>query len=81
MRERVYTAFSAFDKESHFSEKNNVYHLTVFYRPFEEEDVLRRILSFGAYVTVLEPTSVRDELLRRLRRAQELYGVDAHTTQ
>ena len=81
MRERVYTVFSAFDKESHLDAVNECYHLTVFYRPFEEEDVLRRILSFGAYVTVLEPTAIRDEIVNRLRKAQELYGADAHTDQ
>lgn len=71
-RERAYTMFSSFDKKA-FIEQDGRYHLTVFYRPFEEEDVLRRILSFGAYVTVLEPASIRDEIVRRLRKAQELY--------
>lgn len=79
-RERVYTKFSAFDKTSFVKQDGN-YHLTVFYRPFEEEDVLRRILSFGAYVTVLEPTAIRDEIASRLHKAQELYGTDAHTDQ
>ena len=71
-RERAYTMFSSFDKKA-FIEQDGRYHLTVFYRPFEEGEVLRRILSFGAYVTVLEPASIRDAIVRRLRKAQELY--------
>ena len=71
-RERAYAMFSSFDKKA-FIEQDGNYHLTVFYRPFEEEDVLRRILSFGAYVTVLEPTTIRNEIVHRLRKAQKLY--------
>ena len=71
-RERTYTLFSAFDKKA-FIEQDGSYHLTVYFCTFEQEDVLRRILSLGPYARVLEPTSIRDEIVRRLRKAQELY--------
>ena len=71
-RERTYTLFSAFDKKA-FIERDGSYHLTIYFCTFEQEDVLRRILSLGPYARVLEPTSVRDEIVRRLRKAQELY--------
>lgn len=79
-RERAYTVFSAFDKES-FLAQDGSYHLTVYYRDFEEEDILRRILSFGPYVTVQKPASMRDEVVRRLRKAQERYSVEAQEDQ
>ena len=71
-RERTYTLFSAFDKKA-FIERDGSYHLTVYFCTFEQEDMLRRILSLGPYARVLEPTSIRDEIVRRLRKAQELY--------
>jgi predicted DNA-binding transcriptional regulator YafY len=39
------------------------------------EELIRLILSYGGEIEVLEPANLRDELIRRLKKMNESYGL------
>lgn len=73
--ERCFMSFSEFERYSRCIEKNR-YEIKLFYYTFEEDEIIRKILALGPYVKVVSPQSIKDEIIRRIRRAITLNGCD-----
>ncbi len=65
--ERCFLLFAANRKEGYFDLKNNVYHLKIFYRTFEQRALRRKILSLGKAVVVDEPAPFRESIKEELK--------------
>lgn len=49
------------------------YEIRLNYYMFEEENIIRNIISLGPYVRVLSPQRITDEVIRRVRKSIDLY--------
>lgn len=65
--ERCFLLFATNRKESYFDVTNNVYHLKIYYRTFEQRNIRRKILSLGKAVMIEEPKSLRDSIEAELK--------------
>lgn len=65
--ERCFLLFATNRKEGYFDVKNNVYHLKIYYRTFEQRTLRRKILSLGKAVIIKEPKSLRESLEAELK--------------
>lgn len=68
--ERCFMTFSSFERTSKII-KDNVYEITLYYYTFQEEEIIRKILSLGSYITVLEPSKIREKIIERVKKAIE----------
>ena len=66
-KERCYAMFTAFDKTA-FIDKKGIHHLDITFYSFEQEEVIRRILSLGPAATLISPKDMRQEIIRRLQK-------------
>lgn len=73
--ERAMLQFSHFKKQVTRLD-DGLYQVALAYDLEDETDVVIQLLSFGRYVTVLEPERLRQELGRRIRRQVELFKAD-----
>lgn len=73
--ERAMLQFSHFKKQVTRLEES-LYQVELEYDPEDETDVLIQLLSFGRYVTVLEPESLKTEIRKRIERQVELLKRD-----
>jgi len=73
--ERCFMSFSELERYSRCLEKDK-YELKLFYYTFEEEEIIRKILSLGPYVKVVSPEGIREEIIRRIRLAVKLNNCD-----
>lgn len=64
--ERCYAMFTAFDKTAFIDEKG-IHHLSIIFYSFEREEIIRRILSLGPAATLISPSDMRQEIIKRLR--------------
>lgn len=69
--ERCFMSFSGMERSSRCLEEDR-YEIKLFYYVFEEEEIIRKILTLGPYVKVLSPQRIIDEVIKRIRRAIEL---------
>lgn len=70
--ERCFSMFSFYEKTSTYDRDTDKYLLKVDYFQFEEKEIIRDILTLGSSVTVLEPDTIRNEVIARLKKAVEL---------
>ncbi len=66
--DRCFSLFSSYDKEA-YVENDGTYIITVYHYSFDEEALLKKILSLGSAATVLEPPALREEVITRLKGA------------
>ncbi|RKD25200.1 WYL domain-containing protein [Caminicella sporogenes DSM 14501] len=66
--ERCFSLFSHYDKEAYIDKEKNKHILKVYYYSFEESEIVRDILSLGSSVIVVEPTSIRNKVIERIRK-------------
>lgn len=66
--ERCFMSFSSFERNSR-SISENKYEIDIYYYSFEEDEVIRKIMSLGPYVKVKSPDRVRDIVIDRIKRA------------
>lgn len=66
--ERCFMSFSSFERNSRTISKNK-YEIDIYYYTFEEEEVIRKIMSLGPYVKVKEPNRVREIVIDKIKRA------------
>lgn len=69
--ERCFMTFSSFERTSKII-KDNVYEITLYYYTFQEEEIIRKILSLGSYITVLEPTNIKEKIIERVKKTIEM---------
>ena len=51
---------------------NNKYEMRLNYYLFEEENLIRNIISLGPYVKVISPQRIVDEIVRRVKKSFHL---------
>jgi len=54
---------------------NNKYEIKLNYYLFEEENLIRNIISLGPYVKVISPQRIVDEVVARVKKAISLYNI------
>lgn len=64
--ERAFLLFSTHEKSGYYNEAENIYYLDVKFYSFQVNSLIRKILSLGKAVVVLEPNFIRESILRRL---------------
>jgi len=70
--ERCFSLFSAYDKTARM-EQNNTYLLTIRYYDLDREEIIQKIKSLGAAVTILAPEDMRQIMQDTLRQMEKLY--------
>lgn len=70
--ERCFALFSSFDKKARLQDDGSCF-LTISYSPLDEEEILEKILSLGATVTIIEPKNIRERLYKRFAEINALY--------
>ena len=70
--ERCFALFGSFDKKTRFQE-DGTYFLLIKYCRFDESEVLEKILSLGAAVTVLSPQNIRKRIIKKFVAIKDLY--------
>lgn len=66
--ERCFMSFSSFERNSRTISENK-YEIDIYYYTFEEDEVIRKIMSLGPYVKVKSPDRVRDIVIDKIRKA------------
>lgn len=66
--ERCFMSFSSFERNSRNISENK-YEIDIYYYTFEEDEVIRKIMSLGPYVKVKSPDRVRDIVIDKIKRA------------
>ena len=71
--ERCFRIFSYYDRDAIYSEKENCYRLEITYLDFDENEVIRDILSLGSSVIVIEPKELQKRIYDRILLASKQY--------
>ncbi|EKQ54748.1 MULTISPECIES: WYL domain-containing protein [unclassified Clostridium] len=66
--ERCFMSFSSFERNSRTISENK-YEIDIYYYTFEEDEIIRKIMSLGPYVKVKEPDRVREIVIDKIKRA------------
>lgn len=66
--ERCFMSFSSFERNSRTISKNK-YEIDIYYYTFEEDEVVRKIMSLGPYVKVKSPGRVREIVIDKIKKA------------
>ena len=70
MGERVHLMFSSYEKKSYMD--GNKQYMTIKYYRFDEENIIRHILSLGSCVKVVEPSYIKEKIVKLLKEGQRL---------
>lgn len=70
--ERCFMCFSGMERTARDLGEGK-YEIRLNYYMFEEENIIRNIISLGPYVRVLSPQRIADEVIRRVRKSIDLY--------
>lgn len=71
--ERCFMCFSAMERTAR-ELGNNKYEIKLQYYLFEEENIIRSIISLGPYVKVISPQRIADEIVTRVKKSISLYN-------
>lgn len=69
--ERCFMSFSGMERSSRCLGEDR-YEIKLFYYVFEEEDIIRKILTLGPYVKIISPQRIADEVIKKIQRALEI---------
>ena len=72
--ERCFMCFSGMERTAR-SLGDNKYEIRLNYYLFEEENLIRNIISLGPYVKVISPQRIADEIIARVKKSISLYNV------
>jgi predicted DNA-binding transcriptional regulator YafY len=70
--ERCFMCFAGMERTAR-DLGNNKYEIKLNYYLFEEENLIRNIISLGPYVKVISPQRMVDEIVKRVRKSLSLY--------
>ncbi|MDD4297665.1 MAG: WYL domain-containing protein [Ruminiclostridium sp.] len=71
--ERCFMCFSGMERTAR-ELGNNKYEIRLNYYLFEEENLIRDIISLGPYVKVISPQRIVDEIIRRVKKSIDMYN-------
>lgn len=67
--ERCFRLFSFYNRRANYDKEKNIYILEVDYYVFDENEVIKNILSLGSRVVVNSPEDIRDKIISRVKKA------------
>lgn len=70
--ERCFRIFSHYDRNAIYDKVENKYQLEISYLEFDENEIIRDVLSLGSNVIVAEPKSIQKEVYRRIKKAFQI---------
>ena len=70
--ERCFMGFSSYERSTR-SLGNNKYEVKIYYYTFNEEELIRRILTLGPYVVVKSPVKIRDKIISILKELDNTF--------
>lgn len=70
--ERCFLMFGTYDKLARIDE-DDTYLLVIYYYDFEEEELFQKIMSLNTSATIVEPESIRNNIIGRISQAASLY--------
>ncbi|TYQ15545.1 UNVERIFIED_CONTAM: WYL domain-containing protein [Acetivibrio alkalicellulosi] len=70
--ERCFMCFSGMERSARQINKDK-YEIQLYYYLFDEENLIRNIISLGPYVKVISPQRVVDEIVRRVKKSIKMY--------
>lgn len=73
--ERCFRLFSYYDRKAIFSKEEEKYRLEISYLRFDENEVIRDILSLGSSVVVVEPKRIQKQVYKRIMEAANRYAM------
>jgi predicted DNA-binding transcriptional regulator YafY len=76
--ERCFMCFSGMERTAR-ELGNGKYEIRLNYYLFEEENLIRSIISLGPYVRVVSPQKIADEIVKRVKKSIGLYSKRGHT--
>ena len=76
--ERCFFLFSSYDKDT-WLEGKETYMLRISFYDFDRQEIIDKILSLGAAVTVLDPADIREEIIEKLQAAYNHYAALCNT--
>lgn len=71
--ERCFMCFSGMERTAR-DLGDNKYEIRLNYYLFEEENLIRNIISLGPYVKVVSPQRIADEVIRRVKKSIDMYN-------
>ena len=71
--ERLFRLFSYYQRELDYEKETNTYILKVYYYDFDQNALMRNLLSAGHLITVIEPEELRQEMIRNIRESLDRY--------
>lgn len=71
--ERCFRLFSFYDRQAIYDRENNRYILEINYYIYDENDVIKNILSLGSRVVVKSPDDIKQVILSRVKKAMSNY--------
>lgn len=71
---RVFMYFSNYERISEFNDENNTCLVQLYYYPFDEEEIIRTLISFGPIIKVLSPSHVRNKIKEEIDKQYKLFA-------
>lgn len=67
--ERCFSMFSCYHREAYIDQNTKKHIMKIFYYTFEEQEIVKDILSLGDAVIVKAPDNVREKVIERIKKA------------
>lgn len=71
--ERVFMHLSNYERMTEFNDETHTCFVQLFYYPFDEEELINILISFGPIIKVISPTSIRNQLIQRINAQRLLF--------
>lgn len=67
--ERCFSMFSCYHREAYIDQNTKKHIMKIFYYTFEEQEIVKDILSLGDAVIVKSPDNVREKVIEKIKKA------------
>ena len=71
--ERVFMHLSNYERMTEFNDATHTCFVQLFYYPFDEEELINILISFGPIIKVIRPASIRNKLIQRINTQRLLF--------
>lgn len=71
--DRVFMHLSNYERITEFNDETHTCFVQLFYYPFDEEELINILISFGPVIKVISPASIRNKLIQRINTQRLLF--------
>lgn len=71
--DRVFMHLSNYERMTEFNNETHTCFVQLFYYPFDEEELINILISFGPVIKVISPASIRNQLIERINAQRLLF--------